>query len=128
MTITTSPIIDGFYNGLSLTFTGMAEFHPNVDSPLHISGTWSKTNPFLNLRTDTRVRLNDPHLVVNGSGAMVYVSSLTLNGLDTERGDSGDYTLSLDISSHSHTVGTRSSSTHSITVLRKEKSFLVAQL
>ena len=72
MTITTSPISDGFYTGLNLTFTGKAEFHPNVDTPLHVSGTWFKMT---DLRVNPRVRLEEPHLVLNGSrGTIVYES------------------------------------------------------
>ena len=129
MTITTSPISDGFYTGLNLTFTGKAEFHRNVDTPLHVSGTWFKMTPFSDLRADPRVRLEEPHLVLNGSrGTMVYESSLTLNGLNAVSGDSGDYTFSLEISSHPHTIGTRSNSTRSITVLRKEKLLILCHM
>ena len=115
LTITGSPVDEGFHDGLNLTFTARAEFNPAVDTPLLVRGVWSKTNPFSDLTADDRVTIMDQEVVESGSD--VYESTLTVDTLDVARGDSGDYTLSLDISSVPFTTGTNISTTRSITVL-----------
>ena len=110
---------EGFHTGLNLTLTGRAEFNPAVDTPLDVRGVWSKTNPSSDLTADDRVTIMDPVLVREGGpgSSVVYESTLTVDTLDVARGDSGDYTLSLDISSVPFTTGTNISTTRSITVL-----------
>ena len=78
-------------------------------------GVWSKANPFSDLTADDRVTIMDQEVVESGSD--VYESTLTVDTLDMDREDSGDYTLSLDISSVPFTTGTNISTTRSITVL-----------
>ena len=80
---------------------------------------WSKTNPSSDLTADDRVTILNPELVRQGGpgSGVVYESTLTVDTLDVARGDSGDYTLSLDISSVPFTTGTNISTTRSITVL-----------
>ena len=106
----------GFHSGLNLTFTGRAEFDPAVDTPLLVNGGWSKTMPFSDLTADGRVGVLEPMLLEEEPA--VYVSSLTVYSLDAARNDSGDYTLSLTISSsQSFTTGTSITTTRTITVL-----------
>ena len=82
-------------------------------------GMWSKTNPSSDLTADDRVTIMDPELVQQGGpgSGVVYESTLTVDTLNVARGDSGDYTLSLDISSVPFTADTNISTTRSITVL-----------
>ena len=120
LTITGAPVDQGFHSGLNLTFTGRVEFSAAVDTPLIVSGVWSKVNPPSDLTTDERVRIVPPELVGSGSGSgVVYESTLTVETLDSTRGDSGDYTLSLTISSTPFTTGTSVITTRTITVLGK---------
>lgn len=124
VTITVSSMEEGYHTGLSVTFTGRAEFGPAVDTPLNIRGTWSKSNRmrFFNLTASSRVRIVEPQLVHGrpGSGhGMVFESTLTVESLGVGREDSGNYTLSLEISSQSFTTGTANYGTYSITVLGK---------
>lgn len=122
VTISTDPVNEGFHAGLELTFTGMVEFRAYVDTPLNVTGTWSKTSPPADLLNDTRVTLDEPVLVRGGPGSdRIFVSMLTIDGLDVMSEDNGDYTLSLDISSQAFTMGTSVNRTYSITVLRKDK-------
>ena len=109
---------EGFYTGLNLTFIGRAEFNPAVDTPLDVRGVWSKTNPSSDLTADDRVTIMDPELVRQGGpgSGVVYEGTLTVDTLDVARGDSGDYTLSLDISSVPFTTGTNISTTRSTTL------------
>ena len=118
LTITGSPVDEGFHTGLNLTFTGRAEFNPAVDTPLDVRGVWSKTNPSSDLTADDRVTIMDPELVRQGGpgSGVVYESTLTVDTLDVPRGDSGDYTLSLDISSVPFNTGTNISTTRSTTL------------
>lgn len=109
---------EGFHTGLELTLTGRAVFDSAVDSDFAVTGVWSKTNPFSDLTADGRVRLVGPQMVQSvPEGGVVYESTLTVDTLDRDRGDSGDYTLSLDIiSSVPFTAGTSTNTTRSITV------------
>ena len=106
----------GFHSGLNLTFTGRAEFDPAVDTPLVVNGVWSKTMPSSDLTADGRVGVLEPMLLEEEPA--VYVSSLTVDSLDAARNDSGDYTLSLTISSQPFTTGTSITTTRTITVSR----------
>ena len=90
-----------------------------MDTPLDIRGVWSNTNQSSDLIADDRVTIMDPELVQQGDpgSGVVYESTLTVDTLDVARGDSGDYTLSLDISSVPFTTGTNISEARNITVL-----------
>ncbi len=90
--ITGSPVDEGFHTGLHITLTGRAEFNTSVDTPLIV---WTKTNPSSNLISDTRVTISAP-VQVQDTPNMVYETTLTINTLDRDRGDSGDYNLSRD--------------------------------
>ena len=116
LVITGTPVDMGFHSGLNLTFTGRAEFDPAVDTPLVVNGVWSKTMPSSDLTADGRVGALEPMLLEEEPA--VYVSSLTVDSLDAARKDSGDYTLSLTISSQSFTTGTSITTTRTITVSR----------
>ena len=122
LTITGSPVDEGFHTGLLLIFTGRAEFNPAVDTPLTVNGMWTKTNPSSNLMADSRVTIKGPRQAQERP-MMVYETSLTVNLLDMGRGDSGDYTIRLDISSLSFTTGTTVSLTRSIVVLGNDTSY-----
>ena len=115
LAITGSPVNEGFHTGLFLTLTGRAEFNAAVDTPLTVEGTWTKTNPFSNLTFNQRVSTTGP-VQVQGN-PMVYQASLTVNPLNAEQRDTGDYTLRLDITSFPFTTGTTVSSTRNIIVL-----------
>ena len=117
LVITGTPVDMGFHSGLNLTFTGRAEFDPAVDTPLVVNGVWSKTMPSSDLTADGRVGVLEPMLFQEGPA--VYVSSLTVDSLDAARNDSGNYTLSLTISSSQpFTTGTSITTTRTITVSR----------
>ena len=117
LVITGAPVDVGFYSGLNLTFTGRAEFDPAVDTPLVVNGVWSKTMPSSDLTADGRVGVLEPMPLQEGPA--VYVSSLTVDSLDASRNDSGNYTLSLTISSSQpFTTGTSITTTRTITVSR----------
>ena len=117
-----SPVDEGFHTGLLLTLTGRAEFNPAVDTPLTVNGMWTKINPSSNLTADSRVSIKDPRQAQERP-TMVYETSLTVNVLDMGRGDSGDYTVRLDISSLSFTTGTTVSRTRNIVVLGNDTSY-----
>ena len=117
LVITGTPVDVGFHSGLNLTFTGRAVFDPAVNTPLVVNGVWSKTMPSSDLTADGRVGVLEPMLFQEGPA--VYVSSLTVDSLDVARNDSGDYTLSLTISSSQpFTTGTSITTTRTITVSR----------
>ena len=122
LTITGSPVDKGFHIDLLLTLTGRAEFNPAVDTPLTVNGMWTKTNPFSNLTADSRVSIKGPHHVLD-SPMMVFEIYLTVDTLNMRRGDSGDYTVRLDISSLSFTTRTTISHTRSIVVLGNDTSY-----
>ena len=122
LTITGSPVDEGFHTGLLLTFTGRAEFNPAVDTPLTVNGMWTKTNPSSNLTADSRVSIEGPRQAQERP-MMVYETSLTVNLLDMGKGDSGDYMVRLNISSLSFTTGTTVSRTRSIVVLGNDTSY-----
>ena len=122
LTITGSPINEGFHTGLLLTFTGMAVFNPAVDTPLTVNGMWTKTNPFSDLTVNSHINITEPTLVQERP-MMVYETSLTVDTLDVRRGDSGDYMVRLDISSLSFTTRTTVSHTRSIVVLGNDTSY-----
>ena len=93
-------------------------------------GVWSKTNPSSDLTADDRVIIMDPELVRQGGpgSGLVYESTLTVDTLDVARGDSGDYTLSLDISSVPFTTGINISTTRNITLLGQVRAFILSVL
>ena len=116
LTITGSPVNNGFHTGLLLTLTGRIEFNLAVDTPLTVNGMWTKTNPFSDLTADSRVSIKGPHQVLD-SLMMVFEIYLTVDTLSMSRGDGGDYTITLDISSLPFMTGTTVSLTHGIVVL-----------
>ena len=122
LTITGSPVDEGFHTGLLLTLTGRAEFNPAVDTPLTVNGMWTKTNPSSDLTADSRMSIKDPEQV-SERPMMVYETSLTVNLLDMRRGDSGDYTVRLDISPLSFATRITVSHTRSIVVLGNDTSY-----
>ena len=103
-----------FTVGIPITFTAEVEFDPSVDTPLNVSGVWSKTNRLLDLEADSRVIIVEPYLFQESP--KIYASNLTV---DVVRGDSGDYTFSLDVSSAAFTERISINSTRSINVLCK---------
>ena len=103
-----------FSVGIPITFTAEVEFDPSVDMPLNVSGVWSKPNHLLDLEADSRVIIVEPYLFQESP--KIYVSNLTV---DVVRGDSGDYTFSLDVSSAAFTERISINSTRSINVLCK---------
>ena len=111
ITITGSPLDEGFHIGLLLNFTGRAEFNLAVDTPLNVSSTWSKSNPFSDLRNT-----NITTVVQVMKKPTVYETNLTLNLLDTE-GDSGDYIITFITSSSSFSAATADSYSRHITVM-----------
>ena len=122
LAITGSPVDEGFHTDLLLILTGRAEFHPAVDTPLTVNGMWTKINPFSNLAADSRVSIRGPRLA-QVRPMMVYETSFTVDTLDMRRGDSGDYTVRLDISSLPFTTRTTVSLTRSIVVLGNNTSY-----
>ena len=115
VTITGSPINVGFHTGVLVTFTGRAEFNPAVDTPLTVEGVWSKTDPPSDLSAEDRVTIGAVNMV--GGSPMVFESNLTIDALEQEKGDSGTYTLSLNISStQPNTLGTNTSQQRTIVV------------
>ena len=111
---------EGFYTGLNLTLTGRIWHSSTVDTPVIVRGVWSKTNPPSDLTADPRVTLVAPKFMLGRDGIQNhYVSYLTIDSLDMDKGDSGDYTLSVSISSVPFTIGTSVNRTRTITVLGK---------
>ena len=118
LTITGSPLDDGFHTGLVLTFTGRVEFHPDVNSPLNVDAVWSRTGPSSDLIADMRVSIGQAVMV--GTDPMVFESNLTINTLDRDRNDSGTYNFFVNVtSSEAPVVGTTTSTERTITVLGK---------
>lgn len=116
LNITVSSVDEGHHAGIPVIFTAKIEFDPSVDAPLSISGVWSKPNRSLDLEADSIV---EPYLIQESPSPKIYVSTLTVTGLDAIRGDSGDYIFSLYISSSDFIEGISINSTRSITVLCK---------
>ncbi len=117
VTITGSPIDEGFHTGSLQTFTGRAEFDPAVDSFLNVVGMWAKTAPSSDLTADGRVTVGE--VVMVGGDPMVFVSNLTINTTN-DMLDNGNYTFSLTISStQPNTVGTNVSVGRTIIVTSK---------
>ncbi len=115
--ITGSPLDEGFHTGLNITFTGRVEFNTAVDTPLIVGGVWTKTNPSSNLTSDTRVSISAP-VQVQTTPNMVYETTLTINTLDMDRGDSGDYNLAVTINTaQPFILGTTATTTRNIQVL-----------
>ena len=107
-------ILSTFTVGIPVTFTAEVEFDHSVDTPLNVSGVWSKPNRLLDLEADSHVIIVEPYLFQESP--KIYVSNLTV---DVVRGDSGDYTFSLDVSSVAFTERISINSTRSINVLCK---------
>ncbi len=117
LTITGSPVDKNFQTGLPVVFTGRTEFNPAVNTPLLVSGVWTKTNPPSNLTADTRVTISAP-VQVQDTPYMVYETSLTINTLDMARGDSGDYSLAVTINTaQPFILGTTATITRNIQIL-----------
>ena len=109
---------EGFYTGLLLTLTGRAEFNPAVNIPITVVGSWTKDNS-PDFTSDSRVSIEGPVLVE--SSPKVYETTLTVDVLDRARGDSGNYSIRLDImTSEPFTTGTTATLTRSITVSGNE--------
>ena len=118
LTITGSPVDKGFHTGLLLTLTGRAEFNPAVNIPITVVGSWIKDNS-PDFTSDGRVSIQGPVLVE--SSPKVYETTLTVDVLDRARGDSGNYSIRLDImTSEPFTSGTTATLTRSITVSGNE--------
>ncbi len=127
LTITSSPLDEGFYNGIGITLIGRAEFISAVDTPLNVTGSWFKTNPSTNITIDTS------RATVNGfirvrDAPMVYETNLTIFSLDEQRGDGGDFNLRVEITSSVHTVQTTVNTTRNIAVLGKDLKLLCNRL
>ena len=122
LTITGSPVDEGFHTGLLLTLTGRAEFNPAVDTPLTVNGMWTKSNPSSDLTADSRVSIKGPDQVL-GSPMMVFEIYLSVDTLNMTGGDGGDYTITLDISSLPFTTRTTVSRTRNIVVLGNDTSY-----
>ena len=122
LTIIGSPVDEGFHTGLLLTLTGWAEFNPAVDTSLTVNGMWTKINPFSNLTADSRVSIRGPRQAQERP-MMVYETSLIVDTLNMRRGDSGDYTVRLDISSLPFTTRITVSLTRNIVVLGNDTSY-----
>ena len=103
-----------FTVGIPVTFAAEVEFDPSVDTPLNVSGVWSKPNHLLDLEADSRVTIVEPYLFQESP--KIYVSNLTV---DVVSGDSGNYIFSLDVSSAAFTERISINSTRSINVLCK---------
>ena len=117
--ITGSPVDEDFHTGLNATFTGRAEFSPAVDTLLIVGGVWRKTTPPSDLTTDTRVTISDP-IQVQVTPYMVYETYLTIDTLDMNRGDSGDYNLVVTVNTaQPFILGTTATITRNIEVLGK---------
>ncbi len=115
--ITGSIVDETFRSGLTITFTGRAEFNTAVDTPIIVGGVWTKTNPPSNFISDTRVTITAP-VQVQSTPIMVYETTLTISALDKDKGDSGDYNLAMTISSaQPFILGTTATATKSIEVL-----------
>ncbi len=115
--ITGSPVDESFHTGLHITFTGRAEFNTAVDTSIIVGGVWTKTSPFSKFNSDTRVTISAPVQVQNTPN-MVYETTLTINTLDMDRGDSGDYNLALIINTtQPFILGTTATTTRNIEVL-----------
>ena len=110
LTITGSPVDEGFHTGLLLTLTGRAEFLA-LNIPITVVGSWTKDNS-PDFTSDGRVSIKGPVLVE--SSPKVYETTLTVDVLDRARGDSGNYSIRLDIMTF--TTGTTATLTRSITV------------
>ena len=118
LTITGSPVDEGFHTGLLLTLTGRAEFNPAVNIPITMVGSWTKDNSS-DITSDGRVSVEGPVLVQ--SSPKVYETTLTVDVLDRARGDSGNYSIRLDImTSEPFTTGITTTLTRSITVSGNE--------
>ncbi len=78
LTITGTPVDEGFHTGLPLTFTGRAQFSPAVDTPLDVTVVWTKTTSS-DLTADDRVTLTEAVMV--GVSPMVFESTLSVNVL-----------------------------------------------
>ena len=81
-------------------------------------GSWTKDNSS-DITSDGRVSVAGPVLVQ--SSPKVYETTLTLDVLDRARGDSGNYSIRLDImTSEPFTTGITTTLTRSITVSGNE--------
>ncbi len=117
VSITGSPIDEGFHTGTLQIFTGRAVFNPAVDSFLNVVGMWAKTAPSSDLSADGRVTVGE--VVMVGGDPMVFVSNLTINTINGGL-DNGTYTLTLNISStQPNTLGTTVSEERTIMVTSK---------
>ena len=118
LTITGSPMDEGFHTGLLLILTGRAEFNPAVNIPITVVGSWTKDNSS-DITSDGRVSVEGSALVQ--SSPKVYETTLTVDVLDRTRGDSGNYSIRLDImTSEPFTTGTTAILARSITVSGNE--------
>ena len=108
VTITGSPIGEGFHIGLLLTFTGRAVFNPAVDSPtaLSVSSFWY--SPITANTTNA--------MQVRTSPSIEYITTLSVY-LQRADEDSGLYTVTFNISSGDFIIGVSATESRNIVVL-----------
>ena len=111
ITLTGSPLDEDFHLGLLFTITGRAEFNHAVDTHLNVDSYWSKANLLSDLSN-----ANITSAVQVAVSPMVYVTNLTVYLLDMET-DSGDYSLTFNVTSGPFTAGTSNTTTRLINVM-----------
>ena len=122
ITITGSPLDEGFHLGFLLTFIGRAEINLAVDTPLNVNSSWSKSNPLSDLSNANITAALQ--VVVN---PMVYETNLSVNLMDMVR-DSGDYSVTFSVTSGPFTTGSTNTTTRSINVLRMSILYAMAYI
>lgn len=102
-----------FPTGSNITISGIITFDPSVDTPLTLDAFWTKVDPVpTDLTAGEHVAVTIPYQVQESP--MIYETTLTIA---TVNGDSGNYSLEIDVTSHhQYTNGTRMATVWSIIV------------
>ena len=107
VTITGSPIDEGFHIGLLLTFTGRAIFNPAVDSPTALSVSTFWNGPMTANTTNAMQERTSP--------SIEYITTLAVYLQSTDE-DSGLYTVTVNISSGNFIIGGSATKSRNIDV------------
>ena len=119
VTITSSPINSHYFSGLQLNLTCRIQLQMPRGYRVGVSSQWSKSGSVLT--SNSRMSVDNRAVAV---GPLLYQSSLVFTSLDATRGDNGDYTCSVTVSSIdiSGLLPVTVNTTHTVLVESKDKS------
>ena len=117
MTVTGTPVDNGFFQGLDLNLSCNIELHTAVDSPVLVLNIWQGNGTEIQDKRDNRITVINTTLVKT---PLNYQTTLRFNPVDIV--DVGSYTCTVTVLSLNDTfiIGTTTSITRNITEISSE--------